>query len=111
MKESTSMSVRSKIVLGLTAAAVSMSAFVPVTAQAATPPGSFTFYNVSNAPESVKFPSLDMESGLIPPGQHWTFSFRGNVRRKAVVYRLVNGHPHNVETRWFWTGNTVTWRV
>ncbi|MCO5993312.1 hypothetical protein [Actinoallomurus rhizosphaericola] len=104
------MSLRTKALLGLTAAAVGASALVPAAAQAAT--GRFTFCNISSARETVQFPQRGwLSSTIVDPGACWSYSFSGIDYEEAVATREVNGAWPAVDTTWFHDSEFITWRV
>lgn len=80
---------RTKIVLGLAAAALSASVVAPAVAQAAPATGSFTFCNASPNPEQVTFPRRGgYSSPVVRAYACWTRSFSGLSQDLAVVRRL-----------------------
>lgn len=107
---------RTKIVLGLAAAGLSVSLLGPAAAEAASPPaplaGSFTFCNASSAQEYVAFPYRgNLASVIRNPGQCWSLGFHGISSDEAVAYRHVNGTWLAVGTRYFNDAHVVKWSI
>lgn len=94
------MAVRIKALLGLTAAGLCASVLVPAAAQAQT--ATFTFCNLSSAPEYVAFPYRGWYASTIQnPGHCWQHTLAGQANDEAVGYRLINGAWPAVATKYF----------
>ena len=92
---------RKKALLGLTAAGIFAATLVPTAAQAQAG-ATFTFCNVSSAPEYVSFPQRGWWSSYVEnPGQCWRAVLSGIDQEEVVGYREVNGQWPAVYTRWF----------
>ena len=105
---------RSKIVIGLAAAAVSLSALVPAAQAAAAPKptGHLKFCNVSHAYEYIEFPARHTTTVAFPPGGPChTVDLYGGGQEQIVAHRHVNGLWPAVATRWISDNGNTTWRV
>jgi hypothetical protein len=99
-REDSTMGVRIKSLLGLTAAGLFASVLIPTAAHADSV--TFIFCNASSSDEYVSFPYHGGFSSYVEsPGNCWRGVLSGVDNDEAVGYRLVNGQWLAVVTKYF----------